>query len=151
MSAWLFNPPTLAELLPDLLVLLDTADMPRDTRERLRAAVHQAARPTVHWARPRAGVHVIEGERHAPGLIGLDAAWCAIAAAGQQAAEPPQAAEFCAPGAAHADVAVRAALKRAAAYLAPLQPALAETVRSIRVIRGALVWRARGRIDIVTT
>jgi len=102
-------------------------------------------RPSVRWASPFPGDHHINGVRHRPGLVGLDAAWCAISTPGHGV----RAADFCAPDAAHPAVSMRAAIKRAANYLDAFCPALAAEVRSLRVLRGDIVYRPTGRCDVV--
>lgn len=138
---------TTCELLADLLLALDGDDLPRDRRDRARAAVKAARWTTVSFLSPRAGEFVIDGVRVHPGLVGVDAAWCTIAAPGQQVV---RAADFAVPGATQPATAMRAALKRAGAFLEPYHAGLADAVRSIRVVRGYLLFKPTGRLDIAT-
>ena len=119
-------------------------------RVELAAALRAAQRPTIRWSEPEPGLHVI----HAPGhvvriysdLIGLAAARAAMAAPGQRSA---RAAAFALPGAKYPDVAVRAALTRAAAFLADVCPPLSIAVDSIRVLDQYVVWNPSGAVDVL--
>ena len=137
---------TAAELLADLLAVVDDSPIAPGRREALRATLKAARRPTVRWGRLGPGLHEIDGVRHRPELAGFEAAHCAISSPGHGV----RAADFCAPDTAHPDVAVRAAIKRAAQYLDAYSPALAAEVRSLRIVRGAVVYRPTGRCDVVT-
>ena len=134
-----------AELLADMLAVVDDNPIAPGRREALRATLKAARRPTVRWSTPFPGDHHIDGVRHRPGLVGLDAAWCAMSTPGHGV----RAADFCAPETAHPDVTVRASIKRAAAYLEAYNPALAAEVRSLRVVRGDVIYRPTGRCDVV--
>ena len=144
--SFLTRPGSSADLLADLLAVIDDREIGPGRREALRATLRAARRPTVRWATPFPGDHHIEGVRHRPGLVGLDAAYAAMSSPGHGI----RAADFCAPDAAHPDVAVRAAIKRAAAYLGAYSPALAAEVRSLRIVRGDVIYRPTGRCDVVT-
>jgi len=130
------------------LVLGD--DITCGERVELAAALRAAQRPTITWSEPEPGLHVL----HAPGhvvriysdLIGLAAARAAMQRPGQPAAP---ASDFALPGAKYPDVAVRAALTRAAAFLADVCAPLSIAVDSIRVLDQYVVWNPSGAVDIV--
>jgi hypothetical protein len=136
-----------ATVRADLLRALNGDDLTLERRQAARAFINAWYRPTVRWASPRPGEHIIDGVRLRPELVGMDAAFCAAAAPGQRLVK---AADFCAPGAAHPDIAIRAALKRAAAFLDAYSPGLAEAVRGMRVVGGHVVYKPSGRLDVVT-
>ena len=144
--SFLTRPGSSAEILADLLAVIDNNEVAPGRREALRATLRAARRPTVRWATPYPGDHHIDGVRHRPGLVGLDAAFAAMSLPGHGV----RCADFCAPDAAHPDVTVRAAIKRAAAYLDAYCPALAAEVRTLRVVRGDVIYRPTGRCDVVT-
>ena len=144
--SFLTRPGSSAEILADLLAIVDDNEVVPGRREALRAALRAARRPTVTWRRLGPGLHEINGARHRPELAGFEAAHCAISSPGHGV----RCADFCAPDAAHPDVTVRAAIKRAAAYLGAYCPALAAEVRTLRIVRGAVLYRPTGRCDVVT-
>ena len=119
-----------------------------------RVALHRAMlegrRPTITWSEPEPGRHVIENNgaqvRLWSDLSGLAAARAAMKQPGQRAV---RAAEYAQHGARYPDVAVRAALTRAAALLAGVCEPLAAAVESIRVLDGFVVFNPRGGADIV--
>jgi len=146
MTTFLTDPRSPAQLLAALLAAFDADELTPALIDQARAAVRAARRPTVTWASPRPGLHVVDGAPMRPGLVGMDAAFCAMHWPGQHHV---RAADFSAPGAEHADVAARAALKRAAAFLDGFNPPLADAVRSIRVLDGFVVFMPSGRLDVV--
>jgi len=118
--------------------------------QRIRAACRAALRPTITWAQPAPGLHSIEHNgrllRVFSELAGLAAARAAMARPGQRVA---RAADFVEPGARFADVAMRAALRRAAAFMVDVSPPLSIAVDSIRVLDDFVVFSPRGAVDIV--
>lgn len=133
------------QVLADLLAALAGDDLPAARRATTAQAVRQARRPTVTWARPAPGRHVIDGTVVDSDLIGLRLAHVAIGAAWRRSAPV---ADHVAQGSAHPDVAARAALKRAAAFIAPLHAGLAAELARIRVLGGFAVYRPSGRLDV---
>jgi len=127
-------------------------DVPHAQRVAVLAAMRNTARrPTITWSEPEPGRHVIEAPTGRiqlwSDLTGLAAARAAMKAPGQKAV---RAAEFALPGARHADVACRAAIKRAAALLADVCETLAIAVDGIRVLDDFIVFNPRGAAaDIV--
>ena len=144
--SFLTRPGSSAEILADLLALVDDNEVAPGRRDAMRAALRAARRPTVRWASPYPGDHHIEGVRHRPGLVGLDAAFASMSLPGHGV----RAADFSAPDTAHPAITVRAAVQRAATYLEAYCPALAAEIRTIRVMRGDLIYRPSGRCDVVT-
>lgn len=126
-------------------MLLQGDDITQQQRKAIYSAIYASQRPTVRWASPRPGVHVIDGATINTDLVGLEAAFCAVGAPGRRLVT---AATFAAPGAAHPGIAVRAALRRTAAFLRPIHPGLAGAVASIKVEGGFVVHRPTGAIDI---
>jgi hypothetical protein len=124
-------------------------DVPHAQRVAVLNAIRAARRQSITWSEMD-GLHVIDAPgRHVriySDLSGLAAARAALASAGQRSA---RAADFALPGAKYPDVAVRAALTRAAAFLRPLCETLADAVDSIRVLDGCLAFKANGLADIV--
>lgn len=133
---------------PALLLewMLQRDELPEERRAAASAALRATRRPTVTWAHPAPGVHVIDGQWVDSDLIGLALAYHAIGASWRRQV---LVADFVAPGSRHPDVAARAALKRAAAFIEPLRPGLADAVRSICVTGGYAIFRPSGRLDVV--
>jgi hypothetical protein len=95
------------------------------------------------WRMPSAGVHVVEAAGRPAVVInnklaGLVAARDTMAFWADQI--PVEAAFYAAPGSAHADISMRASLRRAAALLKRPCPELSRAVASIRILQGLLVW-----------
>lgn len=134
--------------LTGILRLLQGDDIEPALRRDIYAAIYAARRPTVRWASPRPGLHIIDGHAIDTNLMGLEAAFCAVGAPGRRIV---RAADFAAPGAAHPDIALRAALGRAVAFLRPIHAGLASAVATIKVEAGFVVYRPTGVIDIETT
>lgn len=133
--------------LAGILKLLQGDDIEPALRRSIYAAIYAARRPSVRWASPRPGLHIIDGEAIDTDLMGMSAAFCAVGAPGRHVV---RAADFAAPGAMHPDITVRAALARAVAFLRPLHAGLADAVATIKVEAGFVVWRNSGAIDIAT-
>jgi len=159
MSTTLTRPGSSSELLTQLaaaecdaiirLALGD--DVPHAQRVAVLAAMRNTARrATITWSEPEPGRHVVHyGGRQArlwSELSGLAAARAAMKQPGQRAV---RAGDFAQHGARYPDVAVRAALTRAAALLAGVCEPLAAAVESIRVLDGFIVFNPRGGADIV--
>ena len=134
--------------LAGILKLLQGDDIPEHLRKAIYSAIYAARRPTVTWSSPRPGLHIVNGTELHTDLVGLEAAFCAIGAPGRRVV---RAADFVAPGSMHLDIALRAALRRAAAFLAPVHAGLAAAVESIKVEHGFAVYRPGGAIDVETT
>ena len=139
---------TSAQCLEDLLLALDSADLPADRRATCRALVLEACRPTLTWASPRPGVHVIDGRQIDSDLVGLTAAHLAMMSPGRKVV---RAADMAAPGASQPANAVRNALRTAVGFLQPLSPRAAAAVRSVRVVDGWVTYLPSGRIDVIAT
>ena len=144
--SFLTRPGSSAEILADLLAIVDDSPIAPGRREALRATLRAARRPTVTWRRLGPGLHEINGARHRPELAGFEAAHCAISSPGHGV----RCIDFCAPDSTHPAVTVRAAIKRAATYLEAYCPALAAEIRTVRVLRGDVIYRPSGRCDVVT-
>lgn len=145
MSDLLFDPRSNAQRLDDLLIALDTADLPRDRREAARALVLGAQRPTITWASPRPGVHLINGQHVDSDLLGLMAAHLAFLSPWRRVV---RAADLAGPGAVRPENTVRNALRVAARFLGPLSMRAAAAVRLVKVEDGFAVYRPDGRWDI---
>ena len=134
--------------LADLLLCIDTAGLPSDRREACRALVLEAVRPTLTWASPRPGVHLIDGRRIDSDLVGLTAAHLAMMSPGRKVV---RAADMAAPGASQPANAVRNALRTAVLTLQPLNARAASAVRTVRVVDGFVTYSPNGRIDVIAT
>lgn len=134
-----------SDSLSGILRLLQGEDISQQQRKAIYSAIYASQRPTVRWASPRPGVHVIDDQTLNTVLMGMEAAFCAVGAPGRHLV---RAADFAAPGAGHPDIAVRAALGRAAAFLRLIHAGLANAVASIKVEGGFVVYRPSGAIDI---
>jgi len=133
-----------AAVLADLLTALNGDDLPADRRARARAAVRQAQRPTVRWASPRPGEHVLDGQPLNRPLAGLDAAFAVFSCRHRIPA-----ATFAAPGSRRPANAVRNAIRRATQLVGLTHPALAHEMGGIAVIEGMLVYRPQGAADVI--
>lgn len=131
--------------LADLLTALDTADLPADRREACRRMLLDARRPTITWASPAPGLHVVDGQRIDSSLIGLTAAHLAMCSQGRQLV---RAADLATPGASRPANAVRNSLRVAARFMGRYSLRAAAAIRLVRVVDGFVVYQADGRWDI---
>jgi len=126
------------------------AEVSHAQRFAVLAALRAARRPTVIWRHPEPGLHCIDHNGRAvrvySDLAGLRALRAAMATPGKPSAP---ASDFVEPGARHADVACRAAIKRAAVFLADVCVPLALAAERVQVILDHVVYKHAGALDIV--
>ena len=139
---------TSSEGLVDMLRLLDGDDLQLAEREDLRAAIKAAQRPSITWASPRPGHHVIDGQPVDSRLVGLMAAHLAFLS---QLRNVVRAADMAAPGSTCPDDVVRKALKTAALFIGPLNMRAAAAVRLVHVVDGFVYFAPDGRFDVTAS
>ena len=136
------------ERLADLLVALDTAELPLDRREACRRMILEARRPTITWESPRPGVHIVDGQRIDSDLLGLSAAHLALCSQGRRLV---RAADLAAPWATQPANTVRNSLRVAARFMGQHSMRAAAAIRLVRVVDGYVVYAPDGRWDVIAS
>ena len=133
-------------LLRDLQLLIAGQAISSHRREALKAAVWEASRSTFTWSRNGDRYTLNECAEVRSTLAGMRAADAAFRSPWKPAAP---ASDFARPGALNADDVVRKALRKAAAFLEPASPGIAQAVRSVRVLDGRVTYVPESRKGMV--